>query len=480
VERTDNRAIAAIGIVTRDRVAEAVACLRSYIDHGRKYGRTPEFIVVDDAGSDERGAQTREAIRPLEAVAGGGIRYIGMSRKRRFAERLAREAAVRRELVDFALFGDRRCRISTGANRNSLLLETLDALALSVDDDTRCVIASPPEANETVTAFSGYDPTEFWFFDDRRQALASASFVDVDLLARHEALLGRALGDGSERIAITLQGLLGDSGMGSPRYYLGLTGASRDRLVTSRERYRSAFRSREILRSVLQPTCAATPFCMTTCYGFDNRSLLPPFFPVQRNSDGIFGLVLHRCVAGAYVGFVPYVIAHEPQPARVFPADQMWDEVTSIAVSDIVLACVIAHDVGREPDTSTRLQRLGRHLRELGAMAIDDFEARVRAFQQYRVTAFITLLESRLQTHGASQTFWADDAKRMIELLQAATNGEDYLVPRDLRNILGVEAARRLSRELIGRFGELLEAWPALVAAARVLRANGHGLSTPL
>ena len=38
---------------------------------------------------------------------------------------------------------------------------------------------------------------------------------------------------------------------------------------------------------------------MTTCYGFDNRFMLPPFFPVQRNSDGIFGLgMLHRCVGG--------------------------------------------------------------------------------------------------------------------------------------------------------------------------------------
>jgi hypothetical protein len=31
---------------------------------------------------------------------------------------------------------------------------------------------------------------------------------------------------------------------------------------------------------------------MTTFLGLDNRVLLPPCFSVQRNSDGIFGLVL--------------------------------------------------------------------------------------------------------------------------------------------------------------------------------------------
>jgi hypothetical protein len=62
-----------------------------------------------------------------------------------------------------------------------------------------------------------------------------------------------------------------DSGMASPRYYLTLTGASRDRLVASPQAYRSAFESREILRSVRQPTITAGPFCMTTFLGLDNR-----------------------------------------------------------------------------------------------------------------------------------------------------------------------------------------------------------------
>jgi len=68
----------------------------------------------------------------------------------------------------------------------------------------------------------------------------------------------------------------------------------------------------------------------------------------------------------------------------------------------------------------------------------------------------------------------------MIELLSKATSTEDYLVPRDLRHGRDAEEARRLSQELVARFGELLEAWPAIAAAARRLRANGCRLTDPI
>jgi FMN phosphatase YigB (HAD superfamily) len=50
-------------------------------------------------------------------------------------------------------------------------------------------------------------------------------------------------------------------------------------------------------------------------------------------------------------------------------------------------------------------------------------------------------------------------------------------VPHDLGDALDVDAARLLSRDLMAKFGELLEAWPALVEATRQLRARGYRVS---
>src|SRR5262249_22475134 len=161
----------------------------------------------------------------------------------------------------------------------------------------------------------------------------------------------------------------------------------RARLVASAEAYRSAFRSREVLRAVRRPTYADSPFCMTTCFGFDNRAMLPPFFPVQRDSDGIFGLMLQRCGDGGRTGFLPAGVVHEPVPRRLFALDEMWGEAASIRTADVVMACLLAHESASATPTATRLVRLGRFLQELGALPLADFEARVRSFLQFRTMA---------------------------------------------------------------------------------------------
>jgi hypothetical protein len=160
------------------------------------------------------------------------IRYGGRKKKSRFAAALAAESAVPPEIIRFALFGDERCTRSTGANRNALLLDAAGSLVLAVDDDTLCRIAPAPGSEAGLSFFSGYDPSEFWFFPDRGGATESVSFAGIDVLGCHEALLGSAvdglggLAETSGRVVMTLNALVGDSGMASPRYYLTLTGAS--------------------------------------------------------------------------------------------------------------------------------------------------------------------------------------------------------------------------------------------------------------
>src|SRR6185295_9588329 len=125
----------------------------------------------------------------------------------------------------------------------------------------------------------------------------------------------------------------------------------------------------------------------------------------------------------------------------------IWADTGGVQTADVVIACVFRHNSGAPSLTEgTRLVQLGRYLRGLGALPLSDFEAHVRRLQRYRLTAFITVLESQLQMYGASPRFWADDVRRMIEVLSKATNAEDYLVPRDLRGGPDVEDVRRLSQ----------------------------------
>ena len=203
-------AITAVGIVTRGRAERLCACIESYMENCRNHERTPEFIVTDD--STDGDPRTRSALQRLRSLGTASVSYGGRAERIGFAEALARAASVPIDMIRFGLIGDARCPLTTGANRNSLLLDTLDLLVLSVDDDTRCRIAAVQEGEAHLTSFTGYDPTDFWFFPDRRRALDSVAFVDADVLGCHEAMLGRRLSDESGvSVTITLQGVVGDA-----------------------------------------------------------------------------------------------------------------------------------------------------------------------------------------------------------------------------------------------------------------------------
>lgn len=499
--------IASVGLVTRDRVDTLRRALASYIENSRRHARTNDFVVVDDSERPEVRTSACAMLQALRDQYGVTILYAGRPEKERFARALVDESHVAPDIVRFALFGEASCHPSIGANRNALLLATAGDLIFSVDDDTVCRIARPPDASDALAMTSGTDPTEFRFFADRDAALRSAGVVEADCLAIQERLLGRSLAScvarlrhdgepdfdrmttrffsslesGQGRVAMTMNGLVGDSGMGSPRYYLALSGSSRARLVASEASYRSAFMSREIMRTVARPTISDVPFGLTTFIGLDNRGLLPPFFPVQRNSDGVFALTLRLGFPEAYIGFLPWALLHAPPEPRAFPSGELQRVTEGPRISDVLFACMGTHEVGAATRAeSDRLRELGRYLTTLGSLAPQEFEEFLRLQLWRRAAAYTAALEGLLGVHRESPTVWANDVRHTLDVLRAALTTEDYAVPRDLRAGRTVDDARTLTRRLVLRFGQLLEGWPELVEAAKRLRANGRRLVSPV
>jgi hypothetical protein len=129
-------------------------------------------------------------------------------------------------------------------------------------------------------------------------------------LSRAEPGFFRRLGPCGGRVVVTAAGVMGDSGMGSPSYFLSLRGASRARLLQSEGVYRYALARQQVLRAVPRATVCDAPYCMALNLGLDNRDLLPPFTPVQRNQDGVFAAILRTCCSGDYFGFLPWMILH--------------------------------------------------------------------------------------------------------------------------------------------------------------------------
>lgn len=491
--------IATVGIPTRDRPANLAACLSGHAESSRRYGRSTEFVVIDDGTTQN---ENRLLLDALADRSGAPIWHSGPADKARFAAALARQAEAPPDLVRFALGIDADWPITTGGSRNALLLHTAGDLLLQADDDTLCQ-ALPAPARRAELALSGaFDPTEFWFFPEGRPAIVPDAAGETDLLGLHEQLLGRTVAAclaestapdftsassrffrrlevGEGRILTTATGVTGDSGQGSSLALLMLEGDSRARALASETVYREAVRRRQWMRAATRPTITNGGYCMALNLGLDNRRLLPPFLPFQRNQDGVFGGVLALCCGGC-TGYLPWMVLHRsPEEQAAPPAEIFWPRSVQYKTGHVMQTLLGSFPQGLgKPPPDSRLEALGKWLEEIASAEPADFTEYVRLHTWNALTRLASELEAKLQKYAGQPAFWAEDARRALAAVVKLLAGPATGLPADLCEKWGPEQGLLRFRSLARNYGSLLRAWPGLVTAAKELRARGIRLPT--
>jgi hypothetical protein len=213
---------------------------------------------------------------------------------------------------------------------------------------------------------------------------------------------------------------------------------------------------------------------MSTFIGFDNAELLPPFVPVYRNEDGLFGLTLWRCFDDAYSCDLPWVLLHAPTLRRGY----YHNALSTVRAADILAACMIScqNCYPSQPPT-TRMRLLGTHLQELAARPSPDFKTVLLRLLRKRAFELIARRETLLVQHGAYPLHWASEVRAQIHSLRGAVSDSAYPIPVDMGGEFS-DAAECLGavQQLVGRFGQLLYWWPAIVERATDLRERGFEL----
>lgn len=478
--------IASIGVVTANRPEALLRALESYAENARRHGHAPDLVVVDDSRAPAMRAANRGALAALSRARGAPIRYAGTEEKEAFLRALG-AFDVPPDVARFALLPDVTGTTTVGANRNALLLDAVGDLVFSADDDTLCRLAAPPGSDPAPDpgSLAGRDPCDYWFFRDHAAALRAVSLVDRDLLAAHEELLGRdaqsvGAGEPAGPVLITLGGIVGDCGWGAPfgwwlgpMGYLAMRGASLARLFAEASVSGDPCTSRAILRVARRPSLADETMSMTTTVGLDARGLLPPFCPFGRGEDNIFGASIAACVPGARFGHVPWAVVHAPAEERRFWPGELARTASGVDASRVLIELIRAWDPGDITSPEGRIRALGQHLAEVGAWRGADFDHLVRARLAASNRALVGWLEEGLATPGAP-AWWVDETRRFLTALGRAEARDDHAVPLDLRGSGGVDEGRARTQGFVRRMGELYVHWPAMVAGARALRAQGH------
>lgn len=209
--------------------------------------------------------------------------------------------------------------------------------------------------------------------------------------------------------------------------------------------------------------------------GIDNSNLLPPFTPVMRGEDLIFGSLLVKCIPSALFGAIPSAILHEPGEKRRFTADAAVVRAGRFMTGE-TLALLARIEPIRGSSSAALMQSLGVHLQELKRLADDEFEAHVRSAVEPMVILCMQQLEAAIERQSRVSTFWLNDALEIRAAALAALNTRNYSAPSDLENAFGIEDGQARFRSLVEQFGLLLTAWPDLVRAAEKLHANGTNI----
>jgi phenylacetate-coenzyme A ligase PaaK-like adenylate-forming protein/acyl carrier protein len=520
ISQTPPVQIATVAWPTCNRVEILQRCLTSYIENSKQYGKTNDYAILDDSQSAETRKAYQEMLRLVADQHKVRIFYGGIEQKTQFAERIIDTGDIPADIVRFALFGERQGPYRAGANVNALMLHTAGDPVLCVDDDTVGRVTTAPERTDSVSLTSGLlnkrglggnagYPDEIWCFPDRETLLREIRFVETDLLGMHEHVLGqgvreylaaarrsgrqvdvhgvdpqllRGLRTSAGRVMVTLPGLVGDCGWGTPSNYLQFSGSSRERLVQSESAYHSACTSRELLRVAKNVTLAKRLEAMIgSCYGLDNRTLVPPSMPIAIGIDTVFGLTVSKCFDNGYFAHLPSAILHLPTEARAFWPGEIMRSASGIAFNTLISILINFFDFGvLQTDDEAKLRRLGHYLAEVGSLPAPDFEDLVRSQIQRGVSLYLQTLEDQLQLHHEQPEYWASNLKQFMTIMRQSLLKDEFYVPLDLLYGRSLSEARELTQHFVGRFGQLMHWWPDIVEVTRALRNQGYRLANPV
>jgi hypothetical protein len=462
--------LATLAVPTRNRTAVLERCLRTYAANAASHGRDLRLLVVDDSDHAEVREANRRVLTSVGRRHGLRCRYSGPADRRRFVRELAVRTGVPKAVVEFALLNAGRL-FAPGCLRNTVLLHTAGELAVMADDDTLCALGRRPAtpSGPALAAAAGFEVS---FLPPGWLRRTPVRFHDADFLALHEELLGRAVGvsgagEGTPpRVLTTALGYVGDSGMDSPALHLLLDHGSLEQLFRQVRRHGRIWESGQLLRVVARQTIARRAVCMAGSLGVDNRRALPPFLPVLRNEDAVFGRLLPVAHPEGLFGLQPWVVRHHrPPSARGVPRPE--PRPGSSCTGEVVSFLIdIAPPPAGGAAPHEALAGVARWLLQLvdgGPQGLLELLMSVRA----RVVGTLArLLERNLAEHPGAPGAWRDDVRQLVWRCRHDDAAPAAALPTDLRAF--DTPARRLAAldGLLRDLAALLFAWPALHSEA--------------
>jgi hypothetical protein len=500
LELVDNRAdelksntrVETLSICTADQPVALGRSLPKFLSNLQTYGRLNcKVVVVDDSKIRENQRLNESLVLLLQKKhAWSTISYVGSTQRYLLVENLAKTTGINLDLLAFALSQKSSLRTLGSARNISHLLST-GGLGIFTDDDTLPLWLKDMSSSNTELLISSSKPV----FNSRFSANIKSEWKKItdaagpiDFCALHETALGRSIPDlianhsgarmgycdanavrslrsGLASVGLTATGVAGDSGKwSSAGFFVSDDLLTLVNMWCTTADYRAAGHSRLIRRVPPCTQLSRSPTIQAMSYGADLRVVSPPFFPVGRNTDGIFALLFTLVMRDAFIAHLPSAIVHMPRLRQKYEMVYL-NAIACLRISDWMglLLCKSASTVPLAPEEA--MLQIGGELQSVGRLRDQEFVRHLRSLvfehRSNQAAGITAILDTY---HGSPQ--WRSDLALMRQNLLTASLSPSSLIPHELKDLEWL-VALKLMKKAISRYGELLCVWPEIVRTCK-------------
>jgi hypothetical protein len=272
---------------------------------------------------------------------------------------------------------------------------------------------------------------------------------------------------GDSPVLVTQCGTLGHPGTEANTWLIDLPEATLDRLTRSGDAVAHALRNDNLWMGHLRANFS-TEANMSLVTGLDNRHDLPPYFPILRGEDRLFGNMLSYTHPGSVVMDYPWAMPHLPTTKRDRPQDGS-DFSGRRAFPGFFREWIRLQKYSCLAQSSA--DRLVHLSRSFASLATSSHRELVELYEDERLndrTQTLKVLHERLARDGDAPDVWVSFLKTGIRAVE-----QDLATDRSRAPLKGSpqgvfdEELTDLWRGFWNRFAEALRAWPEIRKAAR-------------
>ena len=475
-----------VAILTWER-PQALERLLESIAINCETGNFHRLYIIDDSRNVENIKLNQALTERFNSRISSPIQYFGRAEQQSLMSELLKQLPEHENAIRFLIDTSRwKDYWTTGLARNLAMLLSSGRHLVMIDDDAICDVHNPPHQKHDIT-FS-YEPREAAFYGDEQGWAHLQQPINPDPINRHMQCLGltfsealKVLGQNhlkpagftnasalqvselqpDSAILVTECGSFGCPGTSNNTWLPLMASKSLKRLLGSSVETTQALGSRKVWSGRNQPHFAPRSN-MSQITGFDNRRMLPPYLPITRVEDRLFGNMLDFIFPESVVLDYPWAVPHLPLPDRQW-RDKDLDFTPPDSFPKFFVEKIVEHKSSC-PSASPmdRLSALSTWFNDMATADTDSLTAMYRDSRMGRDSELLQKLTTLLATAETAPVNWQNYLRNGIAQLNTDLNRvsrEDFEV-RGLPAALDSDALITFWKVIWSDFAAALKAWP--------------------